>query len=98
MKHRACKRQLDRLCWKNTRTDSFRNSGQGRTTKRDSDTTVTDSDVNQNSEIIVKPEGHKLSAIDELEAIKFILEEKKATKILGVESQRIQRILKIIDK
>jgi hypothetical protein len=33
-----------------------------------------------------------------LEAIKLILEEKKATKILGVESQRIERILKIIDK
>jgi hypothetical protein len=33
-----------------------------------------------------------------LEAIKLILEEKKATKIVGVESQRIERILKIIEK
>jgi ribosomal protein S3 len=33
-----------------------------------------------------------------LEAIKLLLKEKKPTKILGVESQRIERILKIIEK
>jgi hypothetical protein len=98
LKHRACKRQLDRICWKNTRTDPFSNSGQGRTTQQDSDTTATDSDVNQNLEIIVKPEDHKPSAIDELEAIKLLLKEKQPTKIVGVESQRIEKILKIIDK
>jgi hypothetical protein len=54
--------------------------------------------VNHDSETIVKPEDHKPSAIDELEAIKLLLKEKQPTKILGVESQRIEKILKIIDK
>jgi uncharacterized protein YaaQ len=54
--------------------------------------------VNGNSEIVVKLENKKLSAKNELESIKFLLKEKKATKIVGVESQRIEKILKIIEK
>jgi hypothetical protein len=98
LKHRACKRRLDRICWKNTRTDPFSNSGQGRTTQQDSDTVATGSDVNRNSEIIVKLEDYKLLVKDELKAIKLSLEEKQPTQILGVESQRIEKILKMIDK
>jgi ribosomal protein S3 len=33
-----------------------------------------------------------------LEAIKLLLKEKKPTKIVGVESQRIEKILKIVEK
>jgi hypothetical protein len=96
LKHRACKRQPDRLCWKDTRTDPFSSSGQENTTPQDLDTSVTD--VNHNLKTIVKPEDHKPSAIDELEAIKLLLKEKKATKVGEVENQRIEKILKIIEK
>jgi hypothetical protein len=54
--------------------------------------------VNHNSGTVVEREDHKPSAIDELEAIKLLLKEKQPTRILGVESQRIEKILKIIDK
>jgi hypothetical protein len=79
-----------------TRIDPFSSSDQENTTPRDLDTSVTD--VNHHLKTVVKPEDRKPSATDELEAIKLLLKEKKATKVGGVENQRIEKILKIIEK
>jgi midasin (ATPase involved in ribosome maturation) len=78
------------------RTDYFSDSGVGQTTQLGSDTAI--NDVNENSEIPETSGDHKPSAIEELEETKVLLKNKMATKIPGVESQRIKRILKIIEQ
>jgi hypothetical protein len=88
--------KLHRLLWKPTRTELFSKSGQRRTSQPVSDTAV--NDVKENLEIMVKPEDHKPSAIQELEAIIVLLKKGKAIKVVGVESQRIERFLKIVEK
>jgi hypothetical protein len=54
--------------------------------------------VNENAEIPEKSEDNKPSAIEELEEIKVLLKNKLATKVLGVESQKIKKILEIIEQ
>jgi hypothetical protein len=74
----------------------FSDSGEGQTTQQGSDTAI--NDVNENSEIPEKSGDHKPSAIEELEEIKVLLKNKMATKIVGVETHRIKKILKIIEQ
>jgi hypothetical protein len=54
--------------------------------------------VNENSQIPEQSEDHKSSAIEELEEIEMLLQNKIATKMLGVESQQIEKVLKIVEK
>jgi hypothetical protein len=78
------------------RTDFFSDSGEGQTTQLGSDTAI--NDVNENAEIPEMSGDHKPSAIEELEEIKVLLKNKMATKVLGVESHQIKKILKIIEQ
>jgi hypothetical protein len=79
-----------------TRTDFFGDSGEGQTTQLGSETAI--NDVNQNSEIPEKSGDHKPSAIEEFEETKVLLKNKMATKIAGVESHQIKKILKMIEQ